>query len=345
MKPFSFRSLLFPFSWLYGLITFFRNKLFDFKIISTYEIPIKSICVGNLSVGGTGKTPHISYLANLLKDRKSIAILSRGYGRSTKGYRLADLTTIASEIGDEPLSYVHQYSNEFPVAVCESRKDGVEELLRTKNVDLILLDDAFQHRRVKAGLSILLTEYANPFFDDSMLPAGNLREYETGKKRADLLIVTKCPEDISTNEKIRFIEKSKFDIKNVFFSFYRYGHFVPFDKKQPIITFKNIVLVTGIANPEPLLNYLSSTSAVNHLIFKDHHTFNLDDIQKIHAKFDNLPSGSKCILTTEKDYMRLKENLDAFSLLNYPWYYVPIQVEIIESELFNKRIIDYVESI
>jgi tetraacyldisaccharide 4'-kinase len=345
MKLVSFRRLLFPLSWIYGLITYFRNKLFDWKIFPTYQIPVKSICVGNLSVGGTGKTPHVSYLAGLLKNSHSIAILSRGYGRSTKGFHLAHLKSKATEIGDEPLSYVNQFSNTFPVAVCESRKNGIIELLKTKKIDLILLDDAFQHRKVKAGLTILLTQYGSPYFEDTMLPSGNLREYPSGEKRADLLIVTKCPKELTKSEKDNFIKKTTFDEKKIFFSFYNYGNFISFDRNKYAEKFENIVLVTGIANPDPLVEFLSSSYEVSQFTFRDHHTYNLDDIQKIHAKFDILPSRNKCILTTEKDFMRLKENIETFALLNYPWFYVPIQVEINNSESFNKYILDYVEPI
>ena len=311
------RLLLFPLSIIYGVITYIRNVLYDLNIFNSYTIPIKSICVGNLSVGGTGKTPHVMFLINKLIGENSIAILSRGYGRKTKGFRYVSTVDIAVNVGDEPLSYAFRFMNKIIISVCESRVFGVKKLMNEHKLDLIILDDAFQHRRVIAGLNIVLTEYGNPYFSDVMLPSGNLREYKSGVKRSDMVIVTKCPEDIDSQEKSRFLKNSKIDSKQVFFSKIKYGLPISFTN---LIYNENatILLVTGIANPTPLVKYISNRNAIESLFFPDHHNFSLMDIKKIHAKFDGIHSREKLILTTEKDYMRLKGILGDSDLEKFP---------------------------
>jgi tetraacyldisaccharide 4'-kinase len=340
------RLVLFPFGFLYGVITAIRNFLFDTGIKEVFIIPGKSICVGNLSVGGTGKTPHIAYLANLLQDNFKVQILSRGYGRKTKGYFLLDENSTSKTVGDEPLFY-YQNFKKASVAVCESRKEGIQKLQAWEKSDVILLDDAFQHRAVKAGLNILLTDYNSPYYKDLMLPAGDLREWQAGRKRADMVLVTKSPTLISQAEKDLMISKLKFDAKNVFFTHIIYADLKSFGKATiwKKNEFKKILLVTGIANPEPLLRHLSQDHHVELISFADHHDFTLEDIQKIHKKFDTFVDENKAIVTTEKDFVRLNDAIFATEIARYPWFYQQISVKIDREQTFNTKINSYVREI
>ena len=340
------RVVLFPFGFLYGVITAIRNLLFDFGIKEVFVIPRKSICVGNLSVGGTGKTPHIAYLAELLQEDFKIQILSRGYGRKTKGFFLLDANSTSKSVGDEPLFY-YQNFKKATVAVCESRKEGIQKLQKIEKSDVILLDDAFQHRPVKAGLNILLTDYNSPYYNDLMLPAGDLREWQSGRKRADLVLVSKSPTLISQQEKENIIQKLKFNPENVFFTHIIYKHLTSFgsvdfwDKNK----FPSILLVTGIANPTPLMQHLSQDHHVELISFPDHYDFTLEDIQKIHKKFDTFASENKALVTTEKDFVRLNSTIFASEIANYPWFYQQISVKIDREQTFNTKIQSYVREI
>ena len=339
------RLLLLPFAWIYGIITYCRNLLFDLGIRQSYSIPKKSICIGNLSVGGTGKTPHVAYLTSLLKDTQKITILSRGYGRKTKGFILGSITSSDTEIGDEPKLYISRFFPQINVVVCEKRVEGVQKIqaLFPEN-NLIILDDAFQHRAVKAGLNILLTDFSALFSNDFVLPAGNLREWKSGKKRADYVIVTKCPQNISETDKLRVIKSLRFNKEKIFFSAIIYGDLIPFGK--PINTdLNNVLLVTGIANFKPLLLELQKRYTVETISFPDHHIFSIQDIERIHQKFDTFATGSNAIVTTEKDYMRLSEMTDNTNIKEYPWLYQTIEVEIDNKYIFNKLIMQYVNSI
>jgi len=339
------RLLLLPFAWIYGIITYCRNLLFDLGIFTSYAIPKKSICIGNLSIGGTGKTPHVAYLTSLLKDNQKITILSRGYGRKTKGFILGSNTSSDAEIGDEPKLYISRFFPQINVVVCEKRVEGVQKIqaLFPEN-NLIILDDAFQHRAVQAGLNILLTDYSSLFSNDFVLPAGNLREWKSGKKRADYLIVTKCPNNISERDKLRVIKSVKFDTEKIFFSSIIYGDLIPFGKPiNPDLN--NVLLVTGIANFKPLLLELQKRYTVETISFPDHHIFSIQDIERIHQKFDTFATGSNAIVTTEKDYMRLSEMTDNTNIKEYPWLYQTIEVEIDNKYIFNKLIMQYVNSI
>jgi tetraacyldisaccharide 4'-kinase len=338
------RILLYPFSVIYGVITLIRNFLFEIGAFHSYKIPVKSICVGNLSVGGTGKTPHVMYLVNKLLGNYSIAILSRGYGRKSKGFRYVSKGDDANNVGDEPLSYVFRFRNKIIVSVCESRVFGVKKILNEQKIDLVILDDAFQHRKIKAGLNIVLTEYANPYFNDYMLPAGNLREYRFGVERADILIVTKCPTTIDQNDKSKFLKKINKDARKIFFSSIKYGVPVSFsDLKYPESA--TVLLVAGIANPIPLVKYVETTNPIETLFFPDHHSFGVMDIRKIHAKFDAIPTTDKVILTTEKDYMRLKDTLTEKEITKFPWFYIPIEINIDREVDFINEITNYVRAI
>ncbi len=340
----NFRLLLLPFSFLYGVITAVRNLLFNLKIKEVYEIPVKSICVGNLSAGGTGKTPHVAYITELLNPYNEIQILSRGYGRKTKGYFLLDENSTAENVGDEPLFYHKQFNN-ADVAVCESRKTGVENLLKLKENQIIILDDAFQHRAVKAGLNILITDFNQPYFNDWMLPAGNLREWVSGRKRADIVIVSKCKWNLNQETKTLYKQKLKFNPDSIYFSTIQYGELLSFDSNSVLSTAKKLLLVTGIANPLPLLEHLKEKYEVELIQFPDHHAFSMDDIHKIHKKFDTFASENKAIVTTEKDFMRLQSQNFKTVIDQKPWFYQKITVKLDRELEFKTEINNYVRAI
>ena len=338
------RFLLFPFSFIYLGITSVRNIFYKLGIFKTSIIPKKSICVGNLSVGGTGKTPHVSYLADFLSQSVETAILSRGYGRKTTGFIWVKPISKASEVGDEPLFYANRFQEKVPVAVCEKRAIGVKQIqtLFPKN-ELIILDDAFQHRAVKAGLNILITDFNKPFSTDFLMPVGTLRESRSGKNRADIIIVSKTPYNCTESAKNQIAQSLNFKSEFVFFSNISYAPIIPFGTE--IENIKKVILVTGIANPKPLLEYISKQYDVEEIRFGDHHAFSSTDILRIHQKFDTFAHEETIILTTEKDYMRLKDFSSDWNLQNYPWYFQPITIEIENEEKFKNLINQYVNTI
>lgn len=337
------RWLLLPVSWLYGFITFIRNKAYDWGILKSFEIPKKSITVGNLSVGGTGKTPHVDYLIQYFLSKKTkLSVLSRGYGRKTKGLVIASDQCTATEIGDEPLQYVQRYSDEIKVVLAEKRKIGVDHILSEfPENELIILDDAFQHRAVSAGLSILITPFDDLFADDFMLPTGNLREWKHGKNRADLIVVSKSPNDISSDQETRIIKKLGFDKNRVFFSSLVYTDLVSFSREIEDPKIEHALIVTGIGNPTPLLNYWSKKCAVELMAFPDHHNYSRSDIKAIHEKFGKFASENKVIITTEKDYMRLQQFDEVFAP-QHAWHYQPIGITIKNQNNFNALLDDYI---
>lgn len=327
------RIILFPFVPIYFLVTWFRNLAYDkgwFKSMS-YDFPV--ICVGNLSAGGTGKTPMVEYLIRLLKDETKLAALSRGYGRKTKGFLLAEDNITAIELGDEPFQFYHKFKGEIIVAVDEDRQHGIAALRTLKSKpEVVILDDAFQHRKVKAGYNILLTTYANLYVDDFVLPTGNLREPKKGAKRANIIVVTKCPELLSQEEKEAIVLKLKPKVyQHVFFSHISYNDSVLNEtQKVRLNALKSFTLVTGIANAKPLVNYLKSQQLdFNHIEFKDHHNFTVEDVKKL-SKLDR-------IVTTEKDYMRLKNE----DVLNDKLYFLPIITVIDNSEKFDALVKEF----
>lgn len=329
------RNIAFPFVPVYYAVTSLRNALYDLglKKVTSFNFPV--ICVGNLSVGGTGKTPMIEYLINLLKDNYKLATLSRGYKRKTKGFVLANEFSSAETVGDEPFQFYNKFKNDISVAVDADRKHGIEQLQSLKKLpDIILLDDAFQHRRVKAGFNILLTTYNNPFFSDFVLPTGNLREPRSGAKRANIIVVTKCPENLSDAEKIRFVKQIAPDRnQHVFFSSIQYSNeIISEENKKNIDDIASFTLVTGIANANPLVNFLNKKGLeFEHLNFKDHHEFSADDISNLEKK--------KLIVTTEKDFMRLKQ----YDTLKNKLFYLPIALRINDAEKFNKLVTDFIK--
>ncbi len=303
------------------------------KSSKSYPLPI--ICVGNLSVGGTGKTPMIEYLIRLLKNDYTLATLSRGYKRESSGFIIADSNSNAKILGDEPFQFYHKFKDVI-VSVDANRQHGIEQLMEQRQPEVILLDDAFQHRKVKAGFNILLTSYDNLYCDDMMLPTGNLREPKSGAKRADIIVVTKCPDTISDSEQESLKEKlNPLSHQTVFFSTIAYSNTVINAKEEMLLETlgnRNITLVTGIANPEPLVNYLRSKSLdFEHLKFKDHHMFTASEIDKLYEK--------EFILTTEKDYMRLK---DAFNEATTPLFYLPIVFQLTNEKTFINSIRSFV---
>jgi len=319
-----------------------RNWAFDKGIIRSRKFNIPTIVVGNLNVGGTGKSPQIEYLIRLLSPNYDIAVLSRGYGRKSKGFLLADKNSNADHLGDEPLQFYRKFSK-LCVAVDESRVHGIEQIQRLKpNIELILLDDAFQHRYVDAGLYILLTAFGNLYMDDHLLPSGNLRESRNGAKRAQLIVVTKCPQNLTKEEQVRIVKKLRpLGHQQVFFSTVNYGDVILGDQKK--ISLNDLVgyevlLVTGIANPQPIEEFLSQKNIVfDHLRFSDHQRLDNKELEAIYKKHVENPASKKLILTTEKDYVR------NFLDVNFPVYYLPIQTEFIgDGDNFNKLINHYV---
>jgi tetraacyldisaccharide 4'-kinase len=330
------RKLLFPFAILYGMITSIRNFLFDKGILKSYSFDLPIIAVGNLSVGGTGKTPQIEYLIRLLSDKYKVATLSRGYKRQSKGFILAEANSSAAILGDEPFQFFQKFKN-IQVAVDADRKNGIEQLLSLpEKPEVILLDDAFQHRKVKAGFYILLTSFGDLYSDDFMLPTGNLRESKSGAKRANVIIVTKCPFNLSLDKQNDIRNRLNVSAyQELYFTFIAYDNFI-YGENRKInvneIQSASKLLVAGIAKPEPFFTYLQNTNDVC-LSFPDHHNFTDKDILEI----KNLAQNN-IIITTEKDYVRLKGSLPGEQL-----FYLPIQSSFIsESDDFDKNILNYV---
>lgn len=326
-----FRFLLYPFTILYGSVVWLRNRLYDSGFMSSVEFDVPVIAVGNLSVGGTGKTPHVEYLVRLLQYHYGVATMSRGYKRRTRGFVLADATTNAYHIGDEPMQY-HLKFPELAVSVAEERMTGIPYLLqRRPEVEVVLLDDAYQHRSVKAGLNILITDYSRPFYKDFILPYGRLREGRGAYKRADIIVVSKCPANLSKEQADAISAKiNPLPHQTVFFSTIQYAQPYHFFTNEPVsIAQKNILLISGIARPEPLLGYVEQqTQSVHLLSYPDHHFFTARDLEEIKAALQNAPEGI-VILTTEKDATRLHLHLDMLKSWNVPIYVLPIEVAIL----------------
>ena len=330
------RILLFPFAVLYGLITSIRNFLFDKGILKSTSFDIPVIAVGNLSVGGTGKTPQIEYLIRLLSDKYKVATLSRGYKRKSEGFVLGDGTSNAEILGDEPFQFYQKFPN-IQVAVDANRTNGIIQLLSQKvKPEVILLDDAYQHRKVKAGFYILLTSYGDLYADDFMLPTGNLRESRSGANRAGIIVVTKCPKDLSEQKQEEIRLKLNLNVsQQIYFTFIDYDDAI-FGKEEKIavdaIKIESKLLLAGIAKPAPFFEYLKNEND-EYLTFPDHHHFSDADLDEI----QNKAKGEK-IITTEKDYVRLKE-----SKLVSQLYYLPIKSTFINhNQNFDATILEYV---
>ncbi len=346
-----FRKLLLPFSLLYGIVIFVRNKFYDWGVFKSNSFDTPIISVGNLEVGGSGKTPMVEYLIRLLKTDFKIATLSRGYGRETKGFRSVNPTDDASQSGDEPL----QISQKFPdisVTVCENRTLGIQQI--QDQHQLILMDDAYQHRAVKPGLSILLFDYHQIKKNRFLLPAGNYREFFNGRKRANTLIITKCPATLSTSEE-KELEQivSPYTHQTLFFSTIKYAEELSTVFSANKISAQNIekewtvLLLTGIAKPQTLLNQIENhTTNIIHHSYPDHHQFSQKNMLKLVADFEALKSDKKIIITTEKDAVRLKTDKFALLINSLPIYQWSIEVDFLNNteQKFNSLIKKYAQS-
>lgn len=332
------RKILFPFAIFYGLITTIRNFLFDIDILKSAKFDVPVIAVGNLSVGGTGKTPQVEYLVRMLSKSYKVAILSRGYKRQSKGFVLADAKDNALTLGDEPFQYHQKFPN-IQVAVDSNRSNGIQQLLSQNDTpEVILLDDAYQHRKVKAGLYVLLTAYGDLYADDFMLPMGNLRERRIGAHRARIVIVSKCPQNLTVEE--QQIIKRKLDLdasQELYFSTIAYDDSI-YSKMNSIliseIKSQQKVLLAGIAKPKPFFEFLKNENDLC-LTYPDHHHFSDKDLAEIQKK-----AKGKIIITTEKDYVRLKD-----SVLQKQLFYLPIKSKLLDNESrFENTILNFVSS-
>jgi len=344
------RVLVFPFALLYGIIVFLRNKFFDWGILPSKEFDIPVISIGNLSVGGSGKTPHIEYLIRLLNKEYNIATLSRGYKRKTKGFRIAKQNAGAAEVGDEPSQFKHKF-RKLTVAVDGKRRRGIREIQKLDPyVNVILLDDAFQHRYVKPGLNILVTDYHNPYTTDFLMPSGTLREHARGAKRADIIIVSKTPNVLSPITKRRFYhEINPLPNQDLLFTFYKYGKIrAVFESNAPEKIpqkFNSILMVTGIANPYPLEEHLRGKCYdLERITFPDHHKFTKSDLKKIKRAYEDIFSPQKAIITTEKDATRLRSDFGKDGLNDLPLYYIPVEIAFHkgQKQKFDRRVLKYV---
>jgi tetraacyldisaccharide 4'-kinase len=345
---------LYPISLLYGLITGFRNFLYDIGILPSVEFPFPVICVGNITVGGTGKTPHTEYIAGLLKENYKVATLSRGYKRKTRDFRIATSSTFVSDIGDEPMQICRNFPDVL-VTVDRNRVHGVNTILKEyPETEVIILDDGFQHRKITPGFSILLSDFERLIMRDHMLPYGNLRESKGNIRRADMILITKSPEDISPIQRrliVKEIDKSPY--QNLYFTTFRY--------KPPVSVFNTsggrdqsdfsecngcgIVLITGIANPKPLKEYLEkSYKEIIHLSFPDHHSFSEKDLLSISSAYNNLKSSTRYLFTTEKDAVRLREFTNIAEPIRSAFFYIPVGIYFLndDKDEFDNLIIDYV---
>lgn len=344
---------LIPLSWLYGIGVGFRNQLFNIGLLKQHDYDIPIISVGNITVGGAGKTPHVEYLIRLLKDKVKVAVLSRGYKRKTHGYVLANDSSTVTDIGDEPYQMKQKYQD-VHIAVDKKRVDGIAHITgdaETNDTDVILLDDAFQHRYVKPGINILLVDYHRLIIYDKLLPAGRLREPQSGKNRADIVIITKCPKDLKPME-FRVLTKAMnlYPYQSLYFTTIEYESLTPlFAKEKSTIEKealgdKHVMLITGIASPKQIIIDLKPhVKEMTTLAFSDHHQFKSKDIMKINETF-NAIKGEKIIVTTEKDATRLEQLEGLSEEVKQNLYVLPIKVKFMinQEEEFNDKIIDYV---
>ncbi len=339
--------VLLPLSKIYGIVTAVRNRMFDLGILKQHEFDVPVVVIGNLAIGGTGKTPHTEYIIDILRYKYHIGVLSRGYKRQTKGFVLATKHTSPCDIGDEPYQIYQKYGNDITVAVCENRCAGIEEMLRRdNNINLILLDDAFQHRYVKPKVSVVLTEFNRPIFHDKLLPLGRLRESRYALNRTDIVIVTKCPDNAKPMDyRIYKNNLNLYPYQKLFFSRYNYGHLVPvFPDKASNIPYPewmteadSVLLVTGIANPRPLIKHLRQyRPKVKLKLFPDHHDFSKADINEILSLYKSISGKHKYIITTEKDAVRLNNNPHFPKELMDVTFYMPIKVQFLSesSDIF-----------
>lgn len=354
-KNTGFKWLLIPFAMFYRFAVAVRNLLFDWRILQSKEFDIPVISVGNISAGGTGKTPHVEYIVSILQNRFKVATLSRGYKRKSKGFVIAKPDSTLAQIGDE----AKQVKRKFPditVAVEASRVKGIKRLMAEKDLNAIILDDAFQHRYVNPGLSILLIDYNRPLEEDSFLPYGRLREHPRERRRADLILITKTPENIKPIDQRIIVKNMKlYPYQNLFFTTLQYANLAPvFPEKALTITTNDleratyhILLISGIAQPKPLLDHLKKyTPDIKHLKYPDHYNFSKKDIQNIQKEFQAIKNPRKIVLTTEKDAMRLEENNHFDEAIKEKIFYIPAKVKILDNDRkdFRERIESFVKN-
>ena len=346
------REWLLPLSWLYGLGVAVRNQMFEMGILKSRAFKVPVISVGNITVGGSGKTPHVAYLVSLLKDKVKVAVLSRGYKRKSRGYVLSDRNTPMAMIGDEP----YQMKRKFPdvyVAVDKNRCEGIDRLTgdeETKDTEVVLLDDPYQHRYVKPGVNILLVDYHRLIIYDKLLPAGRLREPKQEKNRANIVIVTKCPRDLKPME-YRVLTRSLnlYPYQKLFFTTLKYGNLMPIYQGEPrklesLKPEENVLLLTGIASPKQMILDLQPyTKNITPMSFPDHHQFRKKDIRRINDTFDQM-AEPKIIITTEKDNARLFGVEGLADDVRKSIYMLPVEIEFMleQQEVFNEKIIGYV---
>lgn len=332
--------VLYPISKLYGLGMAVRSKMFEYGVLKQQEFDIPVVVVGNIAMGGTGKTPHVEYIVESLMGKYNIGVLSRGYKRATSGFVLATPQSRPEDIGDESYQIYRKFGPDITVAVCENRVNGIKRMLEINPaINMIILDDAFQHRYVRSSVSIVLTEYNRPIFNDKILPYGRLREPKSALNRAEIVVVTKCPPGMNPMEYRIFTEKlNLFPYQKLYFSRFNYGHLVPIFPSEvettPSISSlgpdTSLLVVTGVANPKPFSRYLRRHKAKIKLRrFPDHHNFTSSDMESIERQFEQLPGKQKYIITTEKDAVRLLNNPYFPHNLKKSIFYIPIKVEFI----------------
>ena len=339
-------ALLTPFSWGYGAGVWLRNSAFNMGLLPQEEFDVPVVSVGNITVGGTGKTPHVEYIIEALYRRYHVAVLSRGYKRKTKGFILASNNMTPRDIGDEPYQIFTKYSGLITLAVCENRRKGIRELMRIDpDINLILLDDGFQHRYVKPKVNIVLVDYNHPPYEDKLMPLGTLREPARNVLRGDIVVVTKCPSDITAMD-IRMVKKNLglFPYQGLFFSNIRYADPVPvFPVQSPQLTSLQwlrdddaVLCLTGIATPKPLVRYLrQSAASVKVMHFDDHHFFTRRDFTDIFKVYNSLEGKRKFIITTEKDAVRIMNNPYYPPMRRNCIFYIPMRVGFLEMESSN----------
>lgn len=331
------RILLLPLALLYGIGVGLRNLLYRVGVLRSIHFDLPVISVGNLSVGGAGKSPHIEYLIRWLDQYLGVAVLSRGYGRNTIGYRNVTVIDTAEQVGDEPLQFKRKFP-EVPIVVSESRALGVPELVKyNPATQCVLLDDGFQHLAVRPGLNLLLTEFGRPFTRDWLLPSGRLREWRYGYRRADIIVVTKCPPDLTSRQRAEMLDEiNPFPRQRVYFSKYEYA--APYELlrrevSRPLHPDTDVLLVSAIANTDYLLQHLrTAVHSVHTMEYEDHHYFTSDDLNDLKRRFDQLPSERKIILTTEKDATRLEMHQSFFWNNQLPVHVLPVQVAFCDGD-------------
>ncbi len=348
--------VLTPFSWLYGFGVYVRNKLFDWGILKETSFSVPVVGVGNITVGGTGKTPHVEYILECLRYKRNIAVLSRGYKRKTRGFIVASAKSTPDSIGDEPLQIYEKFGGTVKVAVCESRVKGVRELIKQfPKIDLIVLDDSFQHRYIKPKVNIMLMDYSHPVYSDNILPLGRMRESSDAKYRADMVITTKCPSDVSALD-MRIVSKrlELMPYQKLYFSTFDYGGLIPVfpdDCTERVLLTEltaddTVILLTGVANPRPFVNHFRSYPFKKKVLhFPDHHDFKKSDLHEIQKKFNSASGNRKVIITTEKDAMRISHNPYFPVELRPLIFYIPIGVRMLDTNFGYDFVPDLLQAI